>query len=206
MSIEKSNEKNVSENTNQDTSRLQRQHIEIDKLLKKGEQLREGKASQAADKQIDIGAILSKTAKAGNAFLLPIPQPYEVTFPLEFYRQIYRLNNWDQSGNKLHNRPGIVGTWTNWMIYIKYPEGTIKWLREHSPLNGYGNRPYKYFQFLSIMGKAQLLDYIDSAIELMTKCSNWDQFKRLLAKGYSKPYQADMFDKDNVDWKPRPEQ
>lgn len=192
------------QNGMQDASKLQRQRQEIDQLLRKGEELRANKASQITDKQIDIGAILARTARAGSAFLVPTPQPYVVTFPMEFYRQIYRLNNWDTSGKKLHSRPGIVGTWTNWMIYIKYPEGTIKWLREHSPSDGYGNRPYKYFQFLSLMGKNQLLDYIDSAIDLMSKCSNWDQFKRLLAKGYNKPYQANMFDKDDIDWKPRP--
>jgi len=187
----------------QDIGKLQKQRLDIEKLLKKGEELRAEQSSQSIDKQIDIGAILARTPNAGNAFLIPSPKAYEVTFPLEFYRQIYRLNNWDTSGKKLHNRPGIVGTWTNWMIYIKYPEGTIRWLREQNPSDGYGNRPFKYFQFLSIMGKAQLLEFIDSAIDLMKKCSNWDQFKRLLAKGYNKTYQGDMFDKDDIDWKPR---
>jgi hypothetical protein len=196
---------NQGSKSRQDAEKAEKQRLEIEKLLRKGEELRAKEEGLDTDKQIDIGAILAKTARAGNAFLIPTPQPYKVTFPLEFYRQIYRLNNWDTSGRKLYTRPGIVGTWTNWMVYIKFPEGTIKWLREHSPSDGYGNRPHKFHQFMSLTGTGSLLDFIDSAIDLMKKCSNWDQFKRLLAKGYNKTYQTDMFDKDNVNWQPRRE-
>lgn len=119
---------------------------------------------------------------------------YVKKYPLEYYRQIYKLHNWDTSGKKLFNRPGIVGKWTNHLIYLRFPTGTLKELQALNPPNAEGIRIYKHFQWLTVLGEEQLEQFIDDAISLMSECKYWNQFIRKFAKKFGKPWQMDLFE------------
>lgn len=43
------------------------------------------------------------------------------TFPDVYYREIFRLNNWNYTLNDIKLRPGVVGKWTNNIIYKQLP-------------------------------------------------------------------------------------
>ncbi|HEX2683768.1 MAG TPA: P63C domain-containing protein, partial [Ferruginibacter sp.] len=109
-----------------------------------------------------------------------------------YYRQIYRLNNWSTAGRRLYDRPGIVGTWTLQIIYSRFPKGVLNILRElNRPLNGV--RVYKYFQWLTFVGETDLKKYIDDAVEVMERSSNWQDFLNNFQKEFGDYYQIDLF-------------
>lgn len=122
-------------------------------------------------------------------------QKYEPKVPLIFYDHIYRLNGWDRSDDKMSKRPGIVGKWTNDLVYLRYPLGTLKELRIKNPMVD-GVRLYKHHQFLTLLGGMHFHQFLEDAIDLMATCQHWDQFVRRFAKKYDKPWQAHLFDKD----------
>lgn len=179
--------------------KVRKQRPDVQKLLKRTQDLVKKQSNEDLDRIIDLGLLLHKSKLGFEMLFGTNPTEWRPLFPLEFYRQIYRLNRWSTEGKKLFERPGIIGTWTNWMIYIRFPEGTIKWLREHRGFRG----GMKFHQFSSNTGRAEIIKFIDSATDLMSKCKNWNQFKRLLAKGYGKTYQESMFDHDDINWKPQ---
>ena len=182
--------------------RIKKQREDVSRILNKVQKIVKDNAEEDLDKTIDLGLVLSRTSEGLSYLFRDTPTTWKLLFPMEFYRQIYRLNNWAITEESLKNRPGIVGTWTNWMIYIRFPVGTIKWLREMRVQTGGVSNNVKFHQFSTDVGKKVIIDFIRSVIDLMKKCDNWDQFKRLLAKGYGKTFQTNMFDKDELSWKP----
>jgi len=121
-------------------------------------------------------------------------RPYEVTFPNKFYRKIYELNNWQYDENN-SKRPGVVGKWTNQIIYSRFPKGVFTKIKELNPRLDSGQLKNKNFQWLSEEdGINALKEYISNAIFLMDSSSNWRKFKSALAKATGQSYQVDMFD------------
>jgi hypothetical protein len=119
---------------------------------------------------------------------------YRKKFPREFYRLIYKLNGWAITDTSLYNRPGVVGKWTNDLIYLRYPAGTLKYLQMQNPLVADGVRLHKHFQWLNVLGEELLDKFIQEAIDLMGKCSTWGEFVQRFAKDHGKPYQIDLFE------------
>lgn len=52
--------------------------------------------------------------------------PWQKKFPDIFYKELFRLNKWDFTVNGIKKRPGVVGKWTNTLIYEQLPEGVLK--------------------------------------------------------------------------------
>jgi hypothetical protein len=123
-------------------------------------------------------------------------KPYIQKFPIEFYEEIYKLKGWKLDKESLYNRPGVVGKWTNEIIYSRFPEGTLGKMREKNPYTYDGGRMYKHFQLLNELGELDLELFIGDAIRVMRTCSYWNQFKRKFAKEFGLPYQGDLFDHD----------
>lgn len=124
-------------------------------------------------------------------------RPYMKKFPLEFYELVYKLHGWSTEGKKLFTRPSVVGTYTNNIIYHRFPPGTLKEIQVRNPYIRKGVRLHKHFQLLTPEGELELLKFIDEAIVLMKKCTRWSEFMSLLAKEYGHPYQIDLFDSSN---------
>jgi P63C domain len=114
-------------------------------------------------------------------------------FPDEFYKLIFKLNNWSFTEESIKKRPGVVGRWTNQIIYNRFPKGLLGKLEDKNPSNA-GYRRFKHHQFLTDIGNEDLKEYISNAIFLMKASSNWKKFWQLLARANGKPYQAELFD------------
>lgn len=121
-------------------------------------------------------------------------KPYLVRFPLEFYKLIYKLHGWPTDGDKLYNRPGIVGHYTNQIIYNRFPPEVLQKLRAINPLTSNGLRLHKHFQYLTILGEKNLETFIADSIAMMNKAKHWDHFKRLMAIEFKIAYQGALFE------------
>jgi hypothetical protein len=128
-------------------------------------------------------------------YLVNQVKPYMKKFPMEFYRQIYRLHDWPINEKTIYNRPGIVGKWTNDIIYCRFPEGILQTIQAKNPYTPEGHRLFKHFQFLTEIGEEKLNQFINEAIETMKVSRYWNEFKKLHAQKYKLPFQADLFDK-----------
>lgn len=115
-------------------------------------------------------------------------------FPDEFYKLIYKLNGWEWIEGNMGRKPGVVGKWTNDIVYARFPKGILSNLQDKNPIDESGNRKYKHHQLLTDIGNDELKEYISNAIFLMKASSNWSKFKNMLARSLGKTYQADFFD------------
>jgi hypothetical protein len=103
------------------------------------------------------------------------------TFPDEFYRQMFRLRGWEFQARSIKQRPGVVGTYTNNIVYERLAPGVLDELRRKNPKLPSGNRRHKHFQWLTEdVGDPRLREHLASVITLMKASSRWDQFMRLL--------------------------
>lgn len=120
-------------------------------------------------------------------------QPYYSKFPIEFYKYIYKLNNWPYDDESIKKRPGIIGKWTNQMIYARFPVGVLGKLQEKNPVTESGRRKHKHHQLLKEVGVEELKEYISNALFLMKAAPNWRRFQNMLARSLGKDYQGDLF-------------
>ncbi len=124
-------------------------------------------------------------------------QKWAKKFPDEFYKQIFRLNNWEFSPKGFNKRPSIIGKWTREIVYARFPEGMLVRLDDMNPLTESGYGKHKHHQFLTDeIGNPELKDYISNVVFLMQSSSNWRKFKQLFARALGKEYQPSMFDDD----------
>src|SRR4051812_46016262 len=88
-------------NPNRRQHRLKKQREDVAKILKKVQEAAKTNADENLNKTIDLGLIQSRTSKGLAQLFNNEPATWELLFPLEFYRQIYRLNNWPISDESL---------------------------------------------------------------------------------------------------------
>lgn len=102
-------------------------------------------------------------------------------FPDEFYKQMFRLKGWDFTGGSIRKRPGVVGIYTNNIVYERLAPGILDELKKKNPKVSSGRRKHKHFQWLTEdVGDPRLREHLASTITLMKASSTWDQFIRLL--------------------------
>jgi hypothetical protein len=73
--------------------------------------------------------------------------PWVRMFDVEFYKQIYRLNDWPFDPERTA-RPGVIGHWTN-DIYDRLAPGVLGALHERVPRNAKDRLTKKLTQFLT---------------------------------------------------------
>lgn len=120
-----------------------------------------------------------------RAYISPELLPWQKTFPDVYYREIFRLNGWDFTVANIKKRPGVVGTWTNKLVYEQLPKGVLKQLKEGTPKSPAGNYTARFFQSLtSDIGNPHLQNQLNSVITLMQISDNWrlfiQQFNKLV--------------------------
>ncbi len=127
-------------------------------------------------------------------------QQFKDQLDIDFYKGIYRLNNWAYDDESIKKRSPIIGKWTNEIIYARFPVGVLGKIQERNPVvkkegNKRGYRKHKNYNLLTEhIGLPALQQYISNAMFLMNVAPNWRKFKGMLAKALGKPYQGDMFD------------
>jgi P63C domain len=114
-------------------------------------------------------------ARILEKFVAKEMRPYLPTFPLEFYRQIYRLNGWPYEEGA--GRPGIIGHWTNNVVYRRLAPGVWRELDRLTPRNDRGKLKNKLFQRLTDdVGIPKLEKHFAAVLMLMKYSHNWKVF------------------------------
>jgi len=102
---------------------------------------------------------------------------WQKTFPDTFYSEIFRLNKWDYTVQNIRKRPGVVGTWTNKVIYEQLPKGVLEELKKKTPKSTTGNYTARFFQSLtSDTGHPHLSAQLNQVIALMRISDSWQEF------------------------------
>ncbi len=102
---------------------------------------------------------------------------WQKRFPDVFYKEIFRLNGWDYTVSTIKKRPGVIGKWTNKVIYEQLPKGVLRELKEKTPKSQAGNYTARFHQSLTEdIGNPHLQAQINSVIPLMQISDNWKQF------------------------------
>ena len=115
----------------------------------------------------------------------------------DFYMMLYRKrgDGWESRDPK--NRPPCVGTWTNQVVYKRFPDGVHERLNEVNPrVDGY--RKDKHYEHLRQFGS----DYLDSHFYALKAIANlspdgaWDVFLRHVDRAFptGEPLQLSLID------------
>jgi hypothetical protein len=106
------------------------------------------------------------------------------TFPLEFYKQMYRLKSWAWNQGKM---PGIVGHYTNDLVYARLAPGVLAELRRLNPPTEKGYRKFKHHQYLTReVGHPALSRHLYELIGMMRASESWDRFYRVAERTFPK--------------------
>lgn len=123
-------------------------------------------------------------AKILEKFVAKELRPWVKTFPADYYRQIYRLNGWEYD-EATSGRPGIVGHWTNNIVYQRLAPGVLAELKKVTPRLESGRLKHKLFQRLTDeVGNPKLLAHIAGVVMLMKYSPDWKVFMERLDKEY----------------------
>lgn len=122
-----------------------------------------------------------------NKFLLEEAKKYVVTYPIELYKQWFRLNNWDWKPENAQKRPGVIGTWTNDLIYKRIAPSLLEQLEIKNPKNAKGYREHKHFQFLTDeVGEPRLREFFGGLIALARATTSWRKYMEMVNRAYPK--------------------
>ena len=102
---------------------------------------------------------------------------WQKMFPDDFYYEIFRLNGWDYTVDSIKKRPGVVGTWTNKLVYNRLPNGVLDELKRKTPKSVKGNYTAKFFQSLTPeIGHPELSAQIYKVGGIMRISKDWKDF------------------------------
>jgi hypothetical protein len=106
------------------------------------------------------------------------------TFPMEFYKEIFRLKGWTWNAGKM---PGVVGTYTNDLVYSRLAPGVLEELQKLNPPGESGYRRYKHHQYLTDdVGHPTLSRRLYELIGMARAFDNWDKYYRLVERTFPK--------------------
>ena len=122
-------------------------------------------------------------AKILEKFVAKELRPWGKTFPAEFYKQIYRLNGWSYTESS--GRPGVIGHWTNNIIYKRLAPGVWEELKRLTPKTPSGSYKNKLFQRLTEdVGHPKLREHMSAVLMLMKYSPHWRVFMDRLDKEF----------------------
>jgi hypothetical protein len=114
--------------------------------------------------------------------------PWTSRFPLDFYREMFRLRNWPFSHISKVKGPRYAGKLTNELVYKKLPPGVLDELRRRNPANEKWQRKHKLFQFLTDdIGNPHLEKQVAVVTTLMKVSPNWKIFERNFHRAFPRP-------------------
>lgn len=117
-------------------------------------------------------------SKILEAFIAKELQPWVKTFPIDFYKEIFRLRGLEF---KSSNTPSYFGHITNNIVYKRLAPGILEQLKKVTPKSKNGNKTAKYFQSLTLdTGYPKLKEHLGSVVTLMKLSNKYDDFIQLL--------------------------
>lgn len=118
-----------------------------------------------------------------EAFIAKNLQPWNKTFPYEFYELLYKLRGWD--GPDGHKRTHQVAKDTNDLIYSRIAPGVLEELQRLNPPLPGGGRKWRHHQwFTPDPGYILLNQHIAGVMALMRASANWGRFYSALQRAY----------------------
>jgi P63C domain-containing protein len=110
-------------------------------------------------------------------------RPWTRKFPNEFFKQIYRLYDWNYYKVDRNKHPRCVGNMINKYIYDRLPIGIKEELQKKNPIGENGFRKHRHHQFLTEdIGEKNLNKQIMQTLTLMRVADNFEDFERLFEK------------------------
>ena len=84
-------------------------------------------------------------------------------------------------------RPGVVGRYTNDIVYERLAPGILEELQRLNPSQEDRGRARKHHQYLTDdIGHPALAQHLHAVIGLMRASATWDQFRTLLDRAFPK--------------------
>jgi hypothetical protein len=122
-------------------------------------------------------------AKILEKFIAKELQPWTRAFPLEFYKEIFRLRNWPFDPASMRS-PRVLGKYTNNIVYARLAPGVLEELRKKTPVVD-GRRKHKMYRWLTgEIGHPKLLAHLEGVKIVMRESQTWDEFLKKLNKYY----------------------
>ena len=120
-------------------------------------------------------------------FLSDEKMKWAKTFPIDFYKEIYRLRNWEFKPWTT-KRPSVIAKWTDDFIYDRIAPTITEELRKKNPKSTTtGRRKGKHHQWFNPEnGHPRLKEHISGVIALLRAADSWDGFKRSMNRAYPK--------------------
>lgn len=107
-------------------------------------------------------------------------------FPDDFYKEMFRLRGW-QYPTPGGARPGVVGTYTNDLVYERIAPGLLSELEARNPKGETGSRRAKHHQWMTDdVGDPALTNHIHAVMGMMRASENWEQLMILMDRAYPK--------------------
>jgi hypothetical protein len=110
-------------------------------------------------------------------------QSWTKQFPLELDRQIFRLRGWVFDPKSV-KRPGVIGHWTNNIVYARLAPGVLEELKAKSPKIDGRRKNYLYNWLSGDIGHPKLLAHFEGLKIIMKDSTDWDDFKKRLNRHY----------------------
>jgi len=110
--------------------------------------------------------------------------PWQKRFPDLYYRELFRLNGWEFTLHGIKKRPGVIGRWTNTLIYERLPKGVLEELKKKTPKSQSGKYSARFHQSLTIdIGEPNLTAQLNKIITVFQLSDSmeevWSQFTKL---------------------------
>lgn len=107
--------------------------------------------------------------------------PWQKRFPDVFYQELFRLNGWNYTVRGIKRRPGIIGKWTNKLIYEQLPPGVLAELKRVTPKSA------RLHQSLTAdIGQPELAAQITRVVTIFRLSDNmgqmWSNFNKLQSR------------------------
>ena len=136
-----------------------------------------------------------------EAFLADEVRKWTKTFPINFYKQIFRLRRWPwpaTTGSKKPYTPQVIGHYTNDIVYQRLAPGVLDELRKRNPKKPTGGRSHRHHQwFTPDLGHPALKEHLAAVTALMRASPNWDAFQRSLKRAFPKLGETEFIPPDN---------
>lgn len=106
------------------------------------------------------------------------------TFPMEFYKEIFRLKGWKWNAGKM---PGAVGGYTKDLVYSRLAPGVLQELERLNPPSDAGYRKHRHHQFLTReIGHPTLSRRLYELIGMARASETWEKFYRVVDRTFPK--------------------
>lgn len=119
-------------------------------------------------------------AKILEAFVTSELQPWIKTFPIDYYKELFRLRGLKFPSASVNN-PSYFGHLTNNIVYKRLAPGVLVALKKNTPKSKNGNNTAKLFQSLTNeTGYPKLKEHLGSVITLMKLSKDYNEFTKKL--------------------------